>query len=661
MVRSCLFQTLVYGVMSVHIWPRWEPLAWVLIVAAILQALVAVASTWFHRPRMTLWLTASSLACILVGLGMFVHAAQHLIRRFGEQAATTGTQALWSILVVLPWIVFVPIWQLWTQRVSASSTRERRWLGLFLVWSFVLPPLLGTFRDRPLEHWPSQPDLESAATAAWLRWTGEAPNAPIPKGEGPVQLLMTPWNDGQSGRTVRGEGNTLQEAVESALPQLIDSPGERAALVLDIARERWSSGFMPVGEGGVLANDGGVSPSVGWRPDGVRWERIYLDWSVPVLRPSEIGGASRTRFDSVLVDDEGVRNLSAGWTEPAVLTATSARNAALAGAHMLARNQDSRGRYTYLVQGPSGTAGTGYNFPRHAGTTWFLARMAAQVDDEEVSLAASRGLRWMTDRTIWLNDEMACFADATRRDGLIWVGTTALAVLAAVELDDQIALPWGRFLAASIDARGQVRGEAERETGRFQEQRQNPYGQGQTLLALASLVRAGHNEFRPALERGAAYLDGGYAPLGAGRLVTIDEHWACLAALAINEVLDAPAGIEICEAYLRDHSITPVPSDGIRANVAAAGGVAEAVVALAKIENSEMWRTRALAYGDLFMEAQYRSEDAPFLEKPEALVGGFRSSPYQLDVQIDTVQHVGSALLGIAALIDGDWRAGSAP
>jgi hypothetical protein len=41
-------------------------------------------------------------------------------------------------------------------------------------------------------------------------------------------------------------------------------------------------------------------------------------------------------------------------------------------------------------------------------------------------------------------------------------------------------------------------------------------------------------------------------------------------------------------------------------------------------------------------------------------MGGYRNRPWDLDVQIDTVQHIGSALLGIEALLSerdepGSW------
>ena len=69
---------------------------------------------------------------------------------------------------------------------------------------------------------------------------------------------------------------------------------------------------------------------------------------------------------------------------------------------------------------------------------------------------------------------------------------------------------------------------------------------------------------------------------------------------------------------------------------------------------SAAWRARALALADAFLVSQYRPEDAPFLVGAEPLVGGLRSGPRELDVQIDTVQHAGCAMLGALALLEGD-------
>jgi hypothetical protein len=68
----------------------------------------------------------------------------------------------------------------------------------------------------------------------------------------------------------------------------------------------------------------------------------------------------------------------------------------------------------------------------------------------------------------------------------------------------------------------------------------------------------------------------------------------------------------------------------------------------------------ALAYGAWFLRSAYRQSDSALLPKPLALIGGFRDTPHKLDVQMDGVQHIGCALLGIEGLLS-EMKPGSLP
>ena len=77
------------------------------------------------------------------------------------------------------------------------------------------------------------------------------------------------------------------------------------------------------------------------------------------------------------------------------VSAVDVAEAALDGARMLARNM-TEGRFAYVVEGPSGALGKGYNFPRHAGATWFLAMSArrdASLRDATSAAGSLRSLR----------------------------------------------------------------------------------------------------------------------------------------------------------------------------------------------------------------------------------------------------------------------------
>jgi hypothetical protein len=206
-----------------------------------------------------------------------------------------------------------------------------------------------------------------------------------------------------------------------------------------------------------------------------------------------------------------------------------------------------------------------------------------------------------------------------------------------------------------------VLGDLDAKTETFPAQPLNTYGQGQVALALAMLVRAGNTDVEEPTRRAFAFVDGDYAPGAAGRLLTLDEHWLCLAALAGIEL--TTEGPEICRAYIENSGTgrRPYPGSTLLPASGPAGGFAEAVVASAYLFPDGPYRDLALRYGWLFLKNAYRAADAPFLGRPDALLGGFRDSFSELDVQVDSVQHIGCALLGVEALLTGEVAPGSLP
>jgi hypothetical protein len=141
-----------------------------------------------------------------------------------------------------------------------------------------------------------------------------------------------------------------------------------------------------------------------------------------------------------------------------------------------------------------------------------------------------------------------------------------------------------------------------------------------------------------------------------------DEHWTCLTAHALADVRGTDAGAGVCAAYTADERwAAPVDGGGLLPAAGPGGGAAEALVARAWDTHDPSVTAAALAWGRLFLASQYHAADAPLLARPEALLGAFRDGPGALDVQIDAVQHIGCALLGIEALLAGRARPGSLP
>ncbi|MEC9388758.1 MAG: hypothetical protein VX944_01665 [Myxococcota bacterium] len=633
-----LVQAAIYGAGYAWLRERWGLPAGVALGCCVLQV-AAAGALLARRDRWARW---ASLVC-LIGMaalvGMYWSAAQHITEAYGSEARKIGERSLDTLWLSLPWAFFFPAWQALHGGAKALVAPL-----VALVVPLMLPMAVGD----PLNEWPSQPNASEVAEAAFSVWSGE--DASIPPGTGPATVLLTAMVDGVAQPSARGDGSTLGEAVERALAQLTPKPASGGALVMDIARVEYpQKSAVPLTNGGGLHATSGVSPVVAWRPNKMGSIRVAPKWVLP--RP-KLNRGNPTRFDSLLVTADGSRPMTNGWTNGPELTAESALAAALDGGRMLARHQEADGRYAYRVRGPSGRIDNrSYNFPRHAGTTWFLARLAQRTGDPGIIEATQKGLAYMAANTNDLGDGRAYLGDPRRKDGRAWVGTTSLAVLAAVAADHPLALPWGRFIASTVDEAGMVRGEMDRSTRAFVSVGKNPYGQGQTTLAIAALVRAGHDEFIPVLNRLADFMDGDYAPGGVGRLVVLDEHWTCIASLVVKDAIGRSAGDDICFAYLhKERSKTPDASSRIRPFAAAAGGLAEAVVAAAYLDDSHT--ADALAFGQWFLNSAYASNDASLLPRPAALLGGFRDTPYKLDVQMDGVQHIGCALLGVEALLD---------
>lgn len=637
----------VWAAAATWLFPQWEGAAVLAGVCAVAQVVGGMALLAGRGDRLARQASGLALAGGAALLAIYAHAAWLVAQRFGAEAGQLGLQTLGVAAAALPWGVGFPLWQ-----VLASGGARRA--GAAVLLAAALAGGGSALAALPEQTWPAQPEIAQAAAAAWATWKGDP--TPVPVGAGPALVLITLWAEGEPGRTVRGEGADLAAAVGAALAQL--SPTTRGtALVLDVARAAYRPGApLPVGAGGSLSKQGGQSPTTLWRPGRVKRQDFSLSTRVPTV---DLKGTPAI-FDSAVASAVGAQRLHGGWTPAPQITAETARQAALAGGHFLVRHQEADGRFAYTIAGPSGRELGGYNFPRHAGVTWFLARLAAVTGDADIAAARDRGLAYLVANTRTLPDGRAFVRDPSRSDRKVWVGTTALAVLAADVAGHPAAAAWGRFVASSVDEAGQVRGELDLDTGLFAPQDHNPYGQGQALLALASRARAKDQTIDAAFRRAAAYVEKGYAVGGAGRLVVLDEHWACLAALAAREAGVADAGWSLCRSYVAQAaSSTPTPGSGLHLSTGAAGGLAEAVAAAAALDPDGPWRDRALRFGQLFLESAYKAGDAPFLAQPEALLGGFRDGAGDWDVRMDAVQHIGCALLSVEALLStnkkGSW------
>jgi hypothetical protein len=669
----CFLQCAVYVALAVVLGARWAPLYGVLGIAGALQLAAGIALL-LGRPHQA-WLRVAGIGSLVaVGLlvGLYLQVGVHAVLHFATVGAGMGWALIGGVAAALPWLIFVPTWQL--VRVGLGR-RSAAGGGGALVLMALLPPAWHALQQAPVQAFPAQ---DHHGVAAWLeaRWDGDGAAQP-PEGPGPALLVVAAVQAGEIYDSQVLEGADLATALAGWEPPVRE---DGAALYVDLATARHRLGvpwlasegvaLLPLGEH-ALQGQGGVHGSLAlWRSEAVRRGELAPGLWVGALDLDE-GPAQLAEHglavQSFLVDGGGVVPVQRTWAAPPELSADAVLEAAMEGARMVARNQGADGRFAYKVLGPSGDLGKGYNYPRHAGTAWFLARAASRSGDPELTAAARLAIDHLGERTFEIGDGRAYILDPARKDGQSWVGTTALALLAAIEADyrPDLQRTWNAQVISSVDERGIVLGNFDIESATWPEQKRISYAQGQGTLAVAAAARAGLPGAMEALERIAEGWESAYWPAPAGRLFTIGEHWSCSAALVATEVLERPVGWNICEGYLHRDSFAVPDHDGpVQAVAGAAGGGAEAVVARAERDRRAgrrgLWYDRSMAYAELFLASAYRSEDEPLLGKPSRLVGGFRDSPVRLDVQVDAVQHIGCALLGIERLLrDRDLPGGS--
>ena len=722
-------QAVLYGAGAYELGERWFGYTAVLGAAAALQ-IAGAGARLAGRPRITGIAAALNVLIILGLYGEVIAQALYMERAFGPQTAEAAIQSLGVPALLIPWVLAIPLTQLgqlrrahlllllaplsglraWgdpiagatngeataralQQMLRADKVTDLPTAALLTPIEVITPAATVTVLPAPGAN-PADPAALSAPSVAPAAPADPAapsdpaalsaapsnpanpsalPSPANPSAPAAASLPPAPADPGILAAnlttaailaatpppTLYRRGETIRIKADGVVPLLTAE-----VYLLDVPGEPIPGGLVRPGADAPLRRP--ISPHAFARD--VRRDAITPIRSAP-------RADTATRYSSWLVRAGGVTPLIDGWTAPPDASAPdygvtpAALDASVrAGADHLIANMRPDGRFTYIVKGPSGDPGRGYNYPRHAGTSWFLARAAAALDEPRFGLAADAALGHLEQMSGSTTDGRRYVLDPDRKDGKSWAGTTALAVMALALRNNRPDLlrDWTRQLAASVDAEGKVRGEMDLKTGTFPEQQANPYGQGQVMLALAAAERAGEKSGVDALTRSIGYLDRGDYAGSRYPLIVADEHWMCLTAHALREVRQTTAADGVCAAYAaRERAASPAPGGALQPASGPAGGLAEAIVAHAWHRRdsayAHLWRDHSLRYGWLFLRSQYKDSDSPLLNRPDRLIGGFRDTPGELDVQIDAVQHIGSAILGVEAIMSGRLRPGSMP
>ncbi len=441
-----------------------------------------------------------------------------------------------------------------------------------------------------------------------------------------------------------------------------------------LARQAYDQGHLAPGTIGV-----GVDAAVVW---GLLADRLHT--TVPDLRAHAT--VRRARFARSTPGRPAPAEVT-----PGTLTAPRVREGLLDAARYLARGITDDGRYRYLVDATSNRTLPGYDWPRHAGTTYFLAQAAAVSHETEIASACLRAAALLRDSALVTCGDARCIGSGERTE----IGSTALAVLAFVEivrtgLDPTYAAlvaELARFLRASQRADGEFMHEYDR-TGGHPIDVQYIFYSGEAAFALGRAHRVTHD---PAdldgARRGLAHLVGPAWSFFGNRYFFGEEHWTCQAMAELWERTPDRAALDFCVRWNRYGQAMQYELDGAQpphgapgqplplarreatdavydadgaygvgpmftprlTPVASRSEAGAAILEVLRQTDPQGAQTRALEAQlrrslALLLRRQLRPGPSELFREPSAVYGAIPSSEVDLALRIDYAQHAGSAM-----------------
>ncbi len=346
------------------------------------------------------------------------------------------------------------------------------------------------------------------------------------------------------------------------------------------------------------------------------------------------------------------------------------RMSAYQAARYLARGVSDDGHFHYLVNAASGQVLSGYDWPRHAGATYFVAQVARRSHDIELRSAALRAAGLMRNDALRKCGRNPCVAVGFPAE----IGSSALAVIAFSEIvragldDTYLSLVRGLadFLLAQQRPDGEFMHQADRDGRPIDVQ--FLYFSGEATLALARANQVtGDPRYLEGAKKGLAHLVGPAWSFFGDRYYFGEEHWTCQAMGDLWDRAPDPKALDFClrwQAYdrgLQLHAgdcafdcdgalglgplvtprLTPVASR-CEAGVATLEAATKAGVPAAERAALKDQLRHSLA---LLMRQQLRGRSAHLMADPAMVYGAMPGSLVDWQLRIDYAQHAGSAMV----------------
>lgn len=418
-----------------------------------------------------------------------------------------------------------------------------------------------------------------------------------------------------------------------------------------------------------------LDPSLGFGThQATVMQHLSMQLGLPPADIQERARARRVRFERHVMGEALPPRITAKTLDRAVV-----KRAVHEAASFIARGVDGNGLYRYIVDAITNQTIGGYSWPRHAGTTYFLAQVSAIIDDPQIAAACLRAAARLRDEMMKDCGQNRCVAADNEAD----VGSSALALVAFAEIVrtglDASYRPAVVELAGFLRSQQRPDGELMHLYDRGAKKPidvQYLYYTGEAALALARAHRiTGDVRDREAASRALARLAGqGWSFFGS-RYYFSEEHWTCQAVADLWERAPDHEALAFClrwHEYQRrlQHGVAESPFDAEGAfsfgpfitprttPASSRGEAAGAALEIMKRDPSagsrnaaEHGRTVALLDEELrraiafVLRAQLRPGPSHLFARPDEIKGAMPGSAVDLQLRIDYVQHAGSMMI----------------
>ncbi len=345
--------------------------------------------------------------------------------------------------------------------------------------------------------------------------------------------------------------------------------------------------------------------------------------------------------------------------------------AARQGAQFLLRHQHRRGPYTYIYNGQKNAPvpKSGYNLARHAGVTYFLAKVDRSIGMPQARAGALNALKWVKRYRLTQcgGADRLCVSYRGRAN----MGATALSALAAAELLKNGDVPWVRQLLAGFTGfirsvqrpDGELMHDFDHRTNRPVDV-QRMYYSGEAAFALLGAYNVlGDKRDLTTVSKLMAHLTGTGWNFFGSRYYYGEEHWTCQAAGAAAPYIDVEEAYDFCRRWaafnrkIQYGHTSPWPIDGgygvgplFSPRITPVASRTEALISIydmAKRRGDDTRLVRDQIERGLRFMMRYRWAQGPvhLLFDPKAAFGGIPGSPLGLTVRNDYVQHAGAAMI----------------